>query len=103
MLAVEESQQGGLLRGAELYLFTDNSTAEAAFLKGISTNRKLFELVLRLRKLQMLEDMIIHIVLISRARVIAQGTDGLSRGITTSGTMRRDDFCSFVPLHLSAL
>jgi len=36
-------------------------------------------------------------------RMIAQGTDGLSRGDLDSGVMRSADMLSFVPLHLSAL
>jgi hypothetical protein len=34
--------------------------------------------------------------------MIAQGTDGLSRGITTSGVMEGKAFSLFVPLHLNA-
>jgi hypothetical protein len=37
---------------AEIFLFTDNAVAESAFYKGTSSNRLLFELVLRLRKLE---------------------------------------------------
>ena len=35
--------------------------------------------------------------------MIAQGTDGLSRGSTTEGVMVGKSFLSFVPLHLNAL
>jgi hypothetical protein len=41
------------LEGCELFIFTDNMTAEAEFWKGSSQSKKLFELVLRLRKLEM--------------------------------------------------
>jgi hypothetical protein len=41
------------LDGCELLIFTDNTTAEAAFWKGSSGSGKLFDLVLRLRKLEM--------------------------------------------------
>ena len=45
----------GTLGGTELFLFMDNSTAESAFDKGSSSSRLLFELVLRLRNLEMKE------------------------------------------------
>ena len=48
---LELMASNGTLRGTELFLFTDNSTAESAFAKGLSVSRLLFELVLRLRKL----------------------------------------------------
>jgi hypothetical protein len=37
------------LKGSEIFIFTDNSTAEAAFWKGTSKSKHLFELVLRLK------------------------------------------------------
>jgi hypothetical protein len=51
--AVEKECKAGRLEDAELFLFTDNSTAEAAFYRGTSSSKLLFELVLRLRKVEM--------------------------------------------------
>jgi hypothetical protein len=45
----------------------------------------------------------IHVVWVSGKRMIAQGTDGLSRGEFTSGVMRGMPMLEFVPLHLSVL
>ena len=45
----------------------------------------------------------IHVVWVSGKRMIAQGTDGLSRGELTSGVMRGMPMLEFVPLHLSVL
>lgn len=92
----------GELDNAEVFMFTDNSTAESAFWKGNSHSRKLSELVLRLRELEMNTGAIIHIVHVSGRRMIAQGTDGLSRGDHSSGVMQGDSIQSFVPLHLDA-
>mmetsp|Transcript_22933 Transcript_22933/g.34778 ORF Transcript_22933/g.34778 Transcript_22933/m.34778 type:complete len:214 (-) Transcript_22933:280-921(-) len=39
------------LYGAEIFIFTDNTTAEGAFWKGITPSRRLFNLVLELREL----------------------------------------------------
>jgi hypothetical protein len=36
-------------------------------------------------------------------RMIAQGTNGVSRGLLTEGVNARLDMLSFVPLHLSAI
>jgi hypothetical protein len=99
--AIEDAHSTGLLADSELFVFTDNSAAEGAFYKGTSSSRRLFELVLRLRALQMNGGLSLHVIHVSGKRMIAQGTDALSRGITTAGVMAGMDFSSFVPLHLS--
>jgi hypothetical protein len=66
------------LRGSEIFIFTDNSIAEAAFWKGTSSSPRLFELVLRLKELEMKYDLTLHIIHVSGKRMIAEGTDGLS-------------------------
>jgi hypothetical protein len=90
------------LHDCEIFLFTDNTTAEAAFWKGTSRSKKLFELVLRLRKLEMKANLLLHVIHISGTRMIAQGTDGLSRGDHSAGVMQGRSIAQFVPLHLSA-
>ena len=50
---VEEEATAGHLTDGELFLFTDNSTAESCFSRGGSLSKLLHELVLRLRKLEM--------------------------------------------------
>ncbi len=49
--SIEDQVEKGKLKNAELFMFTDNSTAESAFYRGTSSNKDLFELVLRLKKL----------------------------------------------------
>jgi hypothetical protein len=56
----------------------DNSTMEAAILKGISSSEKLFNLVLRLRKIEMEENLFIHLVHVAGTRMTWSGVDGLS-------------------------
>ena len=46
--------------------------------------------------------MILHIVHVSGKRMIAQGTDGLSRGDHSTGVMTGQSILDFVPLHLGA-
>ena len=77
---LEERGNLGMLHDGEVFMFTDNSTAEGAFWKGTSPSPKLCELVLRLRKLEMRTGMILHVIHVSGKRMIASGVDGLSRG-----------------------
>ena len=50
------------LGGSEIFIFTDNSTAESAYWKGTSTSKLLFELILRHKKLEMDHDLILHVI-----------------------------------------
>jgi hypothetical protein len=101
--SLETAHEMGLLENTEVFMFTDNSTAEAAVFRGTSKSRKLFDLVLRLQNLQMHGKMMLHFIHVSGKRMIAQGTDGLSQGNTNEGVFREVSFLHFVPLHLSVL
>ena len=98
----EEEAEAGRLRNCEFFLFTDNSTAESCFYRGSSTSRKLHGLVVRLRSLEMKYGLLVHLVHVSGKRMIAQGTDGCSRGFLMEGVMAGDDMLSFVDLGKSA-
>ena len=100
---IDEMAEQGSLAGKEIFLFTDNSTSEAAFYNGSSTSEKLFDLVLKLRRLEMHHQTKIHIIHVSGKRMIEQGSDGLSRGNLNVGVMAGKDMLSFVPIHLNAL
>jgi hypothetical protein len=99
---VEMSRQGDLT-GVEVFLFTDNSTAEAAFNRGSSSSPLLFELVKKVKLLEMCHRARVHVIHIAGTRMIDQGTDGLSRGCLVEGVMRGDSIASFIPLHQTAL
>jgi hypothetical protein len=100
---LEDGVASGTLKHSEIFLFTDNFTAEAAFYRGNSDSRPLFELILRLRQLDMEGSIRLHVTHIAGARMISQGTDGLSRGDLSAGVMVGESMLSFVPLHLSAM
>jgi hypothetical protein len=100
--ALGEAVEDNILQDCEVFLFTDNSTAEGAYYKGNSPSRKLFELVLQLRKVAMSAGLILHVLHVSGKRMIAQGTDGLSRGDHTEGVMQGRAMIEFIPLHLTA-
>jgi hypothetical protein len=99
ILTLEEAQANGDLYNTEVFVFTDNSMAERAFYNGISSSRTLFNLVLKLQKLQMHQEPMIHFVHVSGRRMMAQGTDGLSRGVSPQGALRGTSLLEFVPLH----
>ena len=100
----DEIESGNLEKGSEVWVFTDNSTAEAIMYKGSSKSEQLHYLVLDLdlRKMEMKGELIIHFVWISGTRMIFQGTDGLSRGDFTSGVMAGDNYLKFLPLNQTA-
>ena len=91
------------LEGSEIFIFTDNSMVEAAFFKGSSKSRLLFELILELKELEMKCKTKIHFIHVAGMRMIAQGSDGLSRGNISEGVMRGDSMESFIPLNKNAL
>jgi hypothetical protein len=81
---------------------TDDTTAEAACWKGKSKSEKLFDLVLRICLLEMNSDLIIHVIHLAGTCLMAQGTDGISRGDKSMGVMRGIPMEKFCPLHESA-
>jgi hypothetical protein len=102
--AIEAEASDGNLANSEVFLFTDNTTAEAVYYRGTSKNKKkLFDLVLRLRRLEMEVGMTLSVIHVAGTRMISQGTDGLSRGNLLEGVMKGEGFQNFVPIHKSAM
>ena len=99
LLLEHQLSQGEIERGSEIFVFTDNSTAERAFNKGASTSKTLHDLIVRIRGLEMEGLIFPRFVWIAGERMIAQGTDGLSRGDQTCGVMNDGKFLSHVPLN----
>lgn len=103
VVATEEEAEAGRLRNCEFFLFTDNSTAASCFYRGSSKSKKLHGLIIRLRKLEMKYGLLVHLIHISGKRMIAQGTDGCSRGFLMEGVMAGDNMLDFVDLAKSAV
>jgi hypothetical protein len=101
--SLEMGLQTSQLKHSEVWIFTDNSTLEAVFWKGHSASCKLNDLAFRLRHLEMHGDIRIHMIHVPGTRMIAQGTDGLSRGDLTEGVMAGASMLTYIPLRLSAL
>jgi hypothetical protein len=103
VLGIELRVRNGTLGdGTVLFLFTDNRTAEACFFNGTSGVKPLFNLIVRLRKLEMEGQLFIHVIWVAGTRMIEQGTDGLSRGDLNNGVMVGRSMLDFVPLHRTA-
>ena len=92
----------GKLQHSMLLFCTDNSTVETALYKGTSSSPKLLELVIEFYDLQFKFGFNAIISHISGKRMIAQGSDGLSRGAINEGVMNGKDYMSFIPFHLTA-
>jgi hypothetical protein len=103
VLTIEEEARNGSLNGAMMCLFTDNSTVEGALYRGNNPSRKLFNLIIRFRKIQMACDAEIVMSHVAGTRMSAQGTDGVSCGLVNEGVATGLEMLSFVPLHLSAI
>lgn len=103
VMSLEHGLSSGLLLDSKVWIFTDNSTSEFVFWKGHSSSPLLSQLALRLRQLEMSGRMRVQMVHVPGTRMIAQGTDGLSRGNLTEGVMAGRDMLQYVPLHLTAL
>ncbi len=99
--ALEGWVQSHNISGSQMFIFTDNSTAEAAYWKGTSRSKKLCELVLRMKCIALWSDIDLHVIHVSGNRMKAQGTDGLSRGDQRIGVMSGTPIESFIPLHLT--
>ena len=100
--AIEEGVTSGKLHNCEVFLFTDNTVAERAYYGGTSSDKHLFELTLRLRKIVMRGNLILHVIHIAGTRMIRMGIDGLSRGDNHEGVASGRNMVEFMDLHLSA-
>jgi hypothetical protein len=78
--ALEEEGDEGHLDDAEVFMFTVNSTVESCVSRGSSSSQKLLGLVVRLQSLSLLVGIKINVFHVAGTRMIAQGTDGVSRG-----------------------
>ena len=76
---------------------TDNTTVEARFYKGNSSSVKLYDLVVRIRELELDYGLNLFITHVSGTLIKAQGTDGLSRGNTNEGVSFGDTMFKYCP------
>jgi hypothetical protein len=101
--SLEEEAELGHLSNSEVFMFTDNSTVEACASKGSSSSPKLLDLVVRLFALTSKVGVKVNIFHVAGTRMIAQGTDGVSRGYLGQGVMAGDTMSVHIPIHLTAV
>jgi hypothetical protein len=71
--------------------------------QGTSSSRKLLSLIVRLHCLSTRLGVKIHIFHVAGTRMIAQGTDGVSRGYLAQGVMAGDSMSVHIPIYLSVV
>ena len=99
VIGLEDSaKKGKLKKGCEVFIVTDNFITERVFENGSSKSKKLHDLVVRLRKLEMQGYIFVRVIWVAGTRMIRQGTDSLSRGDLCSGVMAGDPFLDHIPL-----
>jgi len=99
----EENRLHKALNNVTMVIATDNSTVEAALYKGNSSSEKLFDLVVRLRKLELSTGGKFIVTHVSGNRMKMQGTDGIYRGQLTEGISIGEYMLQFCPWNESAL
>ena len=103
VMKIEDLDREGRVNAkTEFFIFTDNVHAEAAFYRGSAKSPEVLHLMFRLHKILMKGVAFIHVVWVTGKRMIAQGSDGLSRSDLTSGVLRGSNMLDYVPLHLTA-
>ena len=86
----------------EVITLTDNEVFERTFWKGSSTNEKLHETILRLRKISLTRRLRTLVYHISGERMKRIGVDGLSRGDMYEGVLAGGDPLDYVPFNEGA-
>ena len=94
---LEEEEKTGDLKDSWIILATDNSTVEGCLYKGNSPSMKLYDLVVRLRALELRTGSFILVTHVAGKRMVAQGTDGVSRGSLREGVCLGDAMTAYCP------
>ena len=103
VIRLEVEAAEGKLFGSELFFFTDNDAAQNCYHNGTSSSKLLFDLIVRLKKLELNFGLRLHIIHVSGKRMINQGTDGVSRGNMMEGVLTGRKMLTYIPIHLSAI
>ena len=102
VLRIDGLGEQGRLTGAELFVVTDNMVFGGYFYRGYSSSKKLNDLILRLRLIEMKTGCIIHVIHVAGTRMKASGIDGLSWGDLLEGMMAGRNPLEFIPLNEGA-
>ena len=96
---VKELAKEQKLDNGEIFILIDNQVFEEWFYKGNSKYRKLNELVLRLRLVEMGTGYTLHVIHVAGTRTKIAGIDGLSQGDLLEGMMTCQNPLDFIPLN----
>ena len=99
---LQREGRAGRLVGKEVWIATDNSTAEKSYYKGCSSSPKLDKMVLDIRIIALEANCILQIVHVAGTWMIAFGIDGLLRGELQIEALLHGG-SEILPLHLSAI
>jgi hypothetical protein len=91
--------KGTIMKGMELFLFSNNFVTEHAYFSGTPKSKTLFDLILRLQHLEMKGELFIYLIWVAEMRMIEQGTDGVSRGDLVNGVMGEKTMLDFIQLN----
>eukprot|EP00980_Cylindrotheca_fusiformis_P003889 scaffold863_cov100-Cylindrotheca_fusiformis.AAC.4 len=100
--SLEREGKEDRLKDAFVLFMTDNKAVEETLFKGSSKSPDLLRMVQEFHQLVMRFGFVALVVHCAGTRMIAQGTDGLSRGGLNEGVMGGEPMESFLPLHLTA-
>jgi hypothetical protein len=98
---LEKEEELGGLEDSMVFFSTDNEVFEECAYKGTSSSPLLYDLILRMKKIEMRTGCLFYVFHVAGRRMIAQGTDGVSRGNLAEGVMAGVPMAEFLPLHLS--
>ena len=95
--SVENLGEEEKLQGSQVVLATDNQVVESALYKGNSSSQKLYELVVRLRTVELRHSAHLFITHVAGTRMMSQGTDAVSRGCLNTGVAVGESMVNFCP------
>ena len=87
------------IEGHGIFLFTNNTVYESISAKGLSTSEVLYNLIVRVLKLEMRYCYFVRFVHVAGIRMIQWGADGLYRGDVFENFLKGEFMLTFVALH----
>ena len=94
---VEQAGTKGWLNNSTVIIATDNQVVESALYKGSPSSIKLYNLVVRLKLVEMKYGVNVAVTHVSGKRMQYQGTDAVSRGSLKTGVAVGRDVIEFCP------
>ena len=100
---LELEEKDSNLADTWLIFATDNKVAERCIYKGKSLSEKLYDLIVRLRSLELRPGARLLLTHVSGKRMIHQGTDGVYRGSLKEGVCLDTTMLDYCPWGLSVV